>query len=249
MGDLARDILYDENFPFKSPTTRKIEYMKNKRLQSEQAFDKLMYLYQNQEDILPPEKDKRYQYLFNQIDRQGKKCLEEDDLNTIRALWVSGKLYHVWTSSPIRIDALQGRQSHKDVLEVYANYFRREFDYDFSGFSAKEQSIKYNYMTEKHERNDYVGWLFTCPESINKDSIGMVRTIGGCLFRFREYTNVPHGWALCWIWLHPYHRRRGILNSNWDLFKKEFEDFYVEPPFSDAMKSFLNKVGYQHKKT
>ncbi|MEM7593659.1 MAG: hypothetical protein AAF383_19470 [Cyanobacteria bacterium P01_A01_bin.83] len=203
----------------------------------------------NQKSIESPEKEAKYQYLFNEIDRQGNRCLELDDRNTIRSLWVSGELYSSYTPSATKIDALDGRQCHKDVLEVYAYYFRREFKYDVPGFSAKEQFVKYNCMTEKHERNDYVGWLFNSPDSLIKDSIGMVKTVGGCLFRYQEYADVPPGWALCWIWLHPYHLRQGILSSNWDMFKQEFGDFYVEPPFSDAMRSFLEKVGYNHLKT
>lgn len=198
IGDLARDILNDEKFPFKSPTRIKIEYMKEQRLHSEQPFEKLMNLYLNQENIEPPEQREKYKYLFNQIDRQGKKCLEVDERNTIRSIWVSGDKYKAYATSPMKIEALDGRQCHKDVLEVYAYYFRREFRYDVPGFSAKEQFVKYNPMTGKHERNDYVGWLFNCPDSINKDDIGMVKTVGGCLFRFQEYTNVPPGWALCW---------------------------------------------------
>ncbi len=129
---------------------------------------------------------------------------------------------------------------------MYAHYFRREFGYDFVQFDASEESYVYNHITKKQERNDFCGWLFTCPKNCHRDSIGMVKTVGGCCFRYREYSNAPSGWALCWIWLHPYYRNKGILSKKWQLFQKEFgENFYVEPPFSRAMEKFLSKVGYK----
>ena len=60
-----------------------------------------MNLYLNQESIEPPAKKAKYQYLFNEIDRQGNKCLELDDPNTIRSLRVSTQLYSPYAPSVI----------------------------------------------------------------------------------------------------------------------------------------------------
>ena len=246
VGDLARDILYDENFPFRASISNQKQYLEEQSFVNLDIFDELVNHYQNQESISPPLIDPKYRKLFQQIERLGKKCLEKDERDTIRTLWVENQLYSPYSDSIIQVTAHPNRQAHKDVLEVYAHYFRREFRYDFVQFSASEESIKYNYTTQKYERNDFVGWLFTCSENSYRDSIGMVKTVGGCCFRYREYSNAPPGWALCWIWLHPYYRQRGILSKNWKLFQQEFgQNFDVEPPFSKAMASFLSKVGYE----
>ena len=114
-------------------------------------------------------------------------------------------------------------------------------------FSADEQFIKQDLITKKITENNFTGWLFTHRQKIYRDSIGMVKTIGGCCFRYREFSNVPPRWSLAWIWLHPNYRRRGILTSNWELFKEKFgENFYVEQPRSEAMRAFLSKVEHHY---
>jgi hypothetical protein len=58
--------------------------------------------------------------------------------------------------------------------------------------------------------------------------------MGACCFRVREA-----GWALQWIWLHPYFRDHGYLTAAWDAFRALFGGLYVEPPLSSAMAGFL----------
>jgi hypothetical protein len=107
-----------------------------------------------------------------------------------------------------------------------AQQFRREFDYDF---------VQYGYRGRDDDL-DHVAFVWphpgTCP----------VLVVGACCFRWREWTNAPHGWALQWAWLHPDFRRRGLLSAAWPAFRTEFGDFHVERPLSEAMQAFLLKL-------
>ena len=109
-----------------------------------------------------------------------------------------------------------------------AKYFRREFRFDF---------LQYDYTDEEASARAYlfeaVGNLEAWPRSV---------MVGACCFRWREWSNVPHGWALQWVWLHPYARGRGILAGHWPYFRQRFGDFHVEGPLSPAMAAFLARV-------
>lgn len=104
-----------------------------------------------------------------------------------------------------------------------AAYFRREFHYDF---------VQYG-MEDEGDGNQAFLW---CSDDYDR------RGIGACCFRWREYTNHPHGWALQWIWFHPYFRRHGHLRKAWPYFRQAFGDFAVEGPISPAMEAFLAAV-------
>lgn len=67
---------------------------------------------------------------------------------------------------------------------------------------------------------------------------GRVAIYGACCFRFREYEN-GSAYAMQWIWLHPYARRRGHLSAAWPYFRKRFGAFVVEAPYSAGMEAFL----------
>ncbi len=166
-----------KTFPLRASINNQKQYLEKQGFFQLDIFEELVNHYQNQESISPPSTEPKYRKLFQKIERIGKKCLEEDERDTIRTLWVENELYSPYSPSIIKITAYPNKQSHKDVLEVYAHYFRREFRYDFVQFDASEEAIKYNYTTKKYERNDFVGWLFTCPENCYRDSIGMVKSI------------------------------------------------------------------------
>jgi hypothetical protein len=51
---------------------------------------------------------------------------------------------------------------------------------------------------------------------------------------FRRH-GLPGRWTLCWVWLHPAARRRGLLTAAWPAFRAELGDFAVEPPLSAAV--------------
>lgn len=110
--------------------------------------------------------------------------------------------------------------TYRRAVERLAYFFKREFQWDFVQFDAKDKS-------------NYKAFLWL---SGNKG-------IGACCFRFREWEDYPHGWALQWIWLHPYVRRRGWLSKAWPMFKSKFPGFICEPPLSENMKAFLEMQG------
>ena len=58
------------------------------------------------------------------------------------------------------------KQGSSSITKLKNVVYRSCYDLShFVKFEASEESIKYNYTTQKYERNDFVGWLFTCPEN------------------------------------------------------------------------------------
>jgi len=114
-------------------------------------------------------------------------------------------------------------------VEKFANYFRREFAYDFIQYSAKNDG-------------GYSAYLFC-----DKTFAGHL-AIGACCFRWSEEVEIKSCWILQWVWLHPYFRDRGYLTDAWEYFNKKLGPFAVESPLSNAMGSFLEKRGYDPEK-
>lgn len=102
-----------------------------------------------------------------------------------------------------------------------ACFFRREFRYDFVQFAIKDADPYRAFIWVDNE--------YDC------------RVIGSCCFRWREYSDAPHGYGMQWIWFHPYFRGAGLLTKAWPYFLARFEDFHLEGPFSRAMERFLVK--------
>lgn len=117
-------------------------------------------------------------------------------------------------------------ESVRRALSACAWYFKRQFQYD---------AVPYNPDGEGWNTRDR-GWLWT------QNEIELVG-IGGCVFRWREYKDKPHGYGLQWVWFHPYERRRKHLSRMWDKFRALYGKFAVEDPLSDEMIQFLKKRG------
>lgn len=113
----------------------------------------------------------------------------------------------------------------RNAVETCAIYFRREFGYDFVQYSATP-----------FDKDDICARAFLWVERHHFD---WQPTVGACCFRWREYTNAPHAWALQWIWMHPYARGRGLLGAAWPAFRQRFGDFIIEGPLSEAMWGFV----------
>jgi hypothetical protein len=109
-----------------------------------------------------------------------------------------------------------------------AQFFKWEGGYDFTqyGYDGQEDDWAPAFVWHRGEL-DGERWSDTA--------------FGACCFRWREWTDAPPGWALQWIWLHPYERSHGHLTAAWPFFRARFGDFLVEPPLSRAMKGFLAK--------
>lgn len=108
-------------------------------------------------------------------------------------------------------------------MYIRARAFQREFGYDFVQWTEAGESD----MVAR-------GILFVDEER---------RIVGAAAFRWRSYQDVPSAWALQWIWFAPQYRRMGYLARHWPQLRQTYGDFHVEPPVSDAMKTFLRKQG------
>ncbi|GET40077.1 hypothetical protein [Microseira wollei] len=134
--------------------------------------------------------------------------------------------------NPIEV-TIKSPKSYRKAVYRIAQFFRREFDYDFA---------QYGYEGEENDP-DCVAFLWIHPEAGARGKEFQVPCIGACCFRLRQ-----SGYALQWIWIHPYFRRQGLLSEAWTKFRDRFGEFDVDRPLSDAMKAFLNKqsVGARH---
>lgn len=117
-------------------------------------------------------------------------------------------------------DSFECREAMFDI----ARYFRREFNFD---------AIQYANLYDKEDDNESYAYAFTLEFKEGKSLV-----IGTICFRKREWG----GYGLQWVWLHPYVRNKGLLTQHWKLFREKFGNFYVEPPYSEAMKQFLKKT-------
>ena len=92
---------------------------------------------------------------------------------------------------------------------------------------------------DRYDEENYLAYLWGEPAE------GRVAIYGACCFRFRQY-EAGGSYAMQWIWLHPYARRRGHLTAAWPYFRKRFGAFVVEPPYSDGMEAFLARRNDHH---
>jgi hypothetical protein len=127
--------------------------------------------------------------------------------------------------NPIRV-TIKSPKSYRQAVYRIADFFRREFQYDF---------VQYGVDGEENDPN-HVAFLWVHREGEKVSEEFKVPCIGACCFRLRE-----SDYALQWAWIHPYRRRQGLLESALPELKEEFGEFYVEPPLSKAMKAFLKK--------
>jgi hypothetical protein len=118
-------------------------------------------------------------------------------------------------------------------VERLGIYMKREECYDTPVYDAEEEAL--------HRAGD-VAYLWTSYQHAGwgKDQ-PLLPAIGACCFRWRKWADAPPGWALAWVWFHPYERRRGHLTRAWPYFRARFGDFIAEPPLSPAMQAFMLK--------
>ncbi|BCU12764.1 MULTISPECIES: hypothetical protein [Microcystis] len=153
-------------------------------------------------------------------------AINPDSVNIISPL-ISPKKIEL---NPIRITYKSPIQYRKAVYKI-ACFFRREFRYDF---------VQYGYEGEENDPK-HVAFLWLHPEARPFTGDFRIPCIGATCFRYREWTDNPAGYAMQWIWFHPYWRRKGLLSESWSDFKQEFGDFICEQPISEAMTKFLDK--------
>ncbi|MBP3954840.1 hypothetical protein J8F10_06030 [Gemmata sp. G18] len=119
-------------------------------------------------------------------------------------------------------------RSHRRAVYRLAEYCRREMGY----------ALQYGYDGEEDDP-DHVAFLWPHPEAVGASGTFRVPCVGAACFRLRD-----HGWALQWVWMHPYFRRHGLLSGEWPALVWEFGAFAVEGPLSHAMTRFLAKSAH-----
>lgn len=115
---------------------------------------------------------------------------------------------------------------------VLATYFKREFGYDFIQYEINP--------SEDHEEDRAYLWSM----DDYRDGKEISKYFGCLSVRWREWSNHEPGYALSWVWFHPYQRGRGHLTRMWPWFIKRFPGCSVEHPISPAMLGFLNQNGW-----
>lgn len=101
----------------------------------------------------------------------------------------------------------------REAVECIAYYFKREFDYSFIQYCSREL-----------DDDQHRAYLWTDPTSVQDDAEPV---IGACCFRWRQWKDAPpdmdtESYALQWVWIHPYERRKGLLSKAWPYLQKRF---------------------------
>lgn len=120
--------------------------------------------------------------------------------------------------------------THRRAVFKLAQYFRREFHYDF---------VQYGYNGQEDDET-HTAYLWPPDHWLGMSGM-KVHCIGAACFRERVTAKQETVQSLVWIWLHPFFRRRGFLNLAWSMWQRNHGDFCVEAPLSEAMFSFLKE--------
>lgn len=117
------------------------------------------------------------------------------------------------------------------AVHTFAVAFRRESRFDFVQFPDPD------------DRTDraWEAWLWPASEAryLSVRSVA----VGAACFRRVAWEELPEpAWTACWIWLHPYVRRLGMVSGAWPTFIDRYGDFILEPPLSDAMEGFAEAL-------
>lgn len=129
---------------------------------------------------------------------------------------------------PVLRVVVDSPRAHRLAVYRLADCCRREMDY----------ALQYGYDGDEDDP-DHVAFLWVHPEAAGLGWEFRVPCVGATCFRLRD-----EGWAMQWVWMHPFYRRQGLLSDAWSELVVEFGAFAVEGPVSAAMKGFLAKCGH-----
>lgn len=185
-----------------------------------------------QKIILSPS-EKQYLEEFTKVHPESKSILLESqpmsfplsEASDYQRKQIIRELFFHKKHLPVTHDS---RIEYKRIVEQIGRYFLRETKQDFLPYSLEPDGYD----------PEIIAFLFLSPVTKN--------VIGACHFSWVElkYPN-PSIWILEWLWIHPYSRGRGVMNTLWDLFKTRFGKFHARPPFSKAMSKFLKTHHYE----
>jgi hypothetical protein len=113
----------------------------------------------------------------------------------------------------------------RQVVEILARYFRREFSYDMVNYVASEKNARCQ------------AWLWV------KDEWPGGLALGHAVFWQQDFEGRPEReWELGSVWFHPYARGHGHLTTAWPIWQEHYGPFWICTPWSPAMRSFLAKT-------
>lgn len=126
------------------------------------------------------------------------------------------------------------KKNSKLALESIARCFKNEMKYDHTQYDASEHygDSCIGFIIVEQNLSRTVDYDFS-----NEKNIQFHYVIGGGCF-INDSDNLKE---LDFIWLHPYARRRKIMQEVWKIFNKKFSDFTLSQPLSTAMINFLEK--------
>lgn len=124
----------------------------------------------------------------------------------------------------------------RKAAEEVAYYFRREGHFDSPPYEANEIQYGLEYATARV--------LVFHHDDCDPDFNDLFFFIGAVGVRWVKWDKAPASWSVEWAWIHPYKRRSGVLKKAWPFIVEMFPNIWVSHPLSDAMKGFLQKIGY-----
>jgi hypothetical protein len=101
-------------------------------------------------------------------------------------------------------------------LARISRVFKKEFGAGFTMYEETDDPAK--------------GYLIAEPDG---------RAIGGFVVRWSEYADASDRWVLCWVWIAPSHRRRGLMQTAWLMVRDKYPNIEPDPPFSKGAAVFF----------
>ena len=151
--------------------------------------------------------------------------------------------------APFEVVGPRSPESWRKASEQMAVCFKREMKFDFIGYKANEMAqCPDGYLLADDRILVFPEWQIAdkkpTPKS-PKDFANRLFFCGAISIRARKLRwNSAPNWTLSWVWFHPFSRRKGRLTEAWSFLLKMYPNLAVEPPVSDAMQRFLNKVSH-----
>jgi hypothetical protein len=144
---------------------------------------------------------------------------DPDAARVVRNLAIKMPLIsHRWIPDPSNKSVIRVREpAHhglRRAAEVLAYQFKRETPFDFAPYRADARNAAQEV------------WLLASPVV----AVGYSEAISGAVGIVLR----PEGWVVHWLWVHPWERGLGLIDSAWPQISGEYDDLDFEGPFTVA---------------